>query len=104
MSSRSNEIGGSPKTGDAVGTPPPTPPLTPTPAPTPAKRKMSFPFQAFDAAAVLDGELAGDAGFDPLGLAKDRVSLFEFREAEIKHARLAMLAAVGWPISELYHD
>jgi hypothetical protein len=25
------------------------------------------------------------------------------REAEIKHARLAMLAAVGWPISELWH-
>jgi hypothetical protein len=25
------------------------------------------------------------------------------REAEIKHGRLAMLAAVGWPISELWH-
>ena len=25
------------------------------------------------------------------------------REAEIKHSRLAMLAAVGWPISELFH-
>ena len=25
------------------------------------------------------------------------------REAEIKHARLAMLAAVGWPLSELWH-
>lgn len=24
------------------------------------------------------------------------------REAEIKHARLAMLAAVGWPLAELY--
>lgn len=25
------------------------------------------------------------------------------RDAEVKHGRLAMLAAVGWPISELWH-
>jgi len=25
------------------------------------------------------------------------------REAETKHARLAMLAAVGWPMSEIFH-
>lgn len=30
-------------------------------------------------------------------------SLEWFREAEIKHARLAMLAAVGWPLAELWH-
>lgn len=51
---------------------------------------------------VLTGELAGDFGFDPLGLAKNREELFYYREAEIKHARLAMLAAVGWPISERF--
>merc|ERR1712238_218131 len=28
--------------------------------------------------------------------------LTEFREAEMKHARLAMLAAAGWPLSELW--
>lgn len=67
------------------------------------KRKMSWPLNMFDAPDVLDGTLAGDAGFDPLGVAKDKESLFLLREAEIKHARLAMLAAVGWPISELYH-
>mmetsp|Transcript_17759 Transcript_17759/g.25071 ORF Transcript_17759/g.25071 Transcript_17759/m.25071 type:complete len:276 (+) Transcript_17759:69-896(+) len=50
----------------------------------------------------LRGELAGDVGFDPLGFAKNRELLFEYREAEVKHARLAMLAAAGWPISELY--
>eukprot|EP00553_Chaetoceros_curvisetus_P014350 CAMPEP_0204642478 /NCGR_PEP_ID=MMETSP0717-20131115/51707_1 /ASSEMBLY_ACC=CAM_ASM_000666 /TAXON_ID=230516 /ORGANISM="Chaetoceros curvisetus" /LENGTH=263 /DNA_ID=CAMNT_0051663247 /DNA_START=17 /DNA_END=808 /DNA_ORIENTATION=- len=47
-------------------------------------------------------ELAGDVGFDPLNLSKNRELLFEYREAEIKHSRLAMLAAVGWPLSELY--
>ncbi len=25
-----------------------------------------------------------------------------YREAEIKHTRLVMLAAVGWPLSELF--
>ena len=50
----------------------------------------------------LTGELAGDVGFDPLGLAKSRSELMNYREAEIKHARLAMLAAAGWPLSELF--
>jgi len=67
------------------------------------KRKMSWPFDQFDAPDVLDGTLAGDAGFDPLGIAQDRDTLFVLREAEVKHARLAMLAALGWPISELFH-
>jgi hypothetical protein len=49
----------------------------------------------------LDGSLAGDVGFDPLGFAKNSADLMKFREAEVKHARLAMLAAAGWPISEL---
>ncbi len=40
-------------------------------------------------------------GFDPLGLAKNKELLWEYREAEVKHARLAMLAAIGWPMSEL---
>ena len=30
-------------------------------------------------------------------------SLMWYREAEIKHARLAMLAAAGWPLAELWH-
>ena len=47
---------------------------------------------------------AGDFGFDPLGLAGDSAeSLLTMRDAEIRHARLAMLAAVGWPLSELVH-
>ena len=42
-------------------------------------------------------------GFDPLGIVKSKEQLFLLREAEIKHARIAMLAAIGWPVSELCH-
>lgn len=48
-----------------------------------------------------ESDLAGNVGFDPLGLAQNKEQLMEYREAEIKHARLAMLAAIGWPVSEL---
>lgn len=69
----------------------------------------------------LDGSLAGDVGFDPLGFCvkalprsqesstdspseyKLRANLMWMREAEVKHSRLAMLAAAGWPIAELWH-
>mmetsp|Transcript_16133 Transcript_16133/g.23731 ORF Transcript_16133/g.23731 Transcript_16133/m.23731 type:complete len:343 (+) Transcript_16133:115-1143(+) len=51
---------------------------------------------------MLTGELPGDAGFDPFGFAKSREDLMNYREAEIKHARLAMLAAAGWPLSEVF--
>jgi len=52
---------------------------------------------------ALDGSFAGDVGFDPLGFASDKAALYRMREAELKHARLAMLAAAGWPLSELWH-
>merc|ERR1719231_936695 len=44
----------------------------------------------------------GDYGFDPLNLGTDETFL-PFREAEIKHGRLAMLAAVAWPLQEIFH-
>jgi hypothetical protein len=44
----------------------------------------------------------GDYGFDPLGLGKGD-TFVPFREAEIKHGRLAMLAAVAWPLQEILH-
>ena len=53
--------------------------------------KMSTSIPFLSRPDPLTGELAGDVGFDPLGLAKNREGLFEYREAEIKHARLAML-------------
>lgn len=65
---------------------------------------MSWPFQFIPASPYLQTqELAGDAGFDPLLLVKSREDLFILREAEIKHARIAMLGSLGWPVSELYH-
>lgn len=60
---------------------------------------QSLPFMEVN--PVLDGSMAGDVGFDPVGFAKSEEDLNNYREAEIKHARLAMLAAAGWPISEL---
>merc|ERR1719240_127253 len=50
---------------------------------------------------VGDGTLAGDMNFDPLMIADTSEKLAWYREAEVKHARLAMLAAFGWPVSEV---
>merc|ERR1719261_1603269 len=71
-----------------------------TPEPVLPQMSASMPFMARPVA--LDSSLAGDVGFDPLGFAKNSEDLMNYREAEIKHARLAMLAAAGWPISELF--
>jgi len=49
---------------------------------------------------ALTGDHAGDFGFDPLGFTED-YDLYYLQECEIRHARLAMLAVVGWPMSEL---
>jgi hypothetical protein len=37
--------------------------------------------------------LEGNAGFDPAGFAVDRRKLFELRDAELKHSRLAMVSS-----------
>jgi hypothetical protein len=42
----------------------------------------------------LDGTMVGDIGFDPLGFS-NWLDLNWAREAEIKHGRVAMLAATG---------
>lgn len=48
----------------------------------------------------LDGSHAGDYGFDPFGFS-EQYDLYYMQECETRHARLAMLAVVGWPLSEL---
>ena len=48
--------------------------------------------------------MAGDEGFDPLGLSTINdlgVDLYWMREAELKHCRIAMLAVVGALFQEL---
>lgn len=50
--------------------------------------------------SALDGSHAGDYGFDPLGLS-EKLDFYSMQEAEIRHSRLAMLAVVGWPMSEM---
>lgn len=50
--------------------------------------------------SYLTGELAGDYGYDPLGLGKDTEQLQKYREAELIHARWAMLATAGSIIPE----
>ena len=70
------------------------------PEPTLPEMSQSLPFMKRPDA--LTGALAGDVGFDPLGFAKTEADLMNYREAEIKHGRLAMLAAAGWPISEVF--
>lgn len=49
--------------------------------------------------------MAGDVGFDPLGLSNIDdvgIDLYWLREAEIKHARVAMLATAGFLQVELF--
>jgi light-harvesting complex I chlorophyll a/b binding protein 1 len=53
----------------------------------------------------LDGSMAGDVGFDPLGLSNIDdvgIDLYWLREAELKHCRLAMLAVAGIVEVELF--
>ena len=87
---------------------PPVAPAAPAPAPkgriaqkrTENWSDLALPFSGRP--AILDRALAADSGFDPLALADSKVQLYVYREAELKHARLAMLAAAGWPLAELW--
>ncbi|KAL7490905.1 hypothetical protein ACHAWT_000431 [Skeletonema menzelii] len=68
-----------------------------------AEKDMSQALPFLPRPKLLDGSLPGDVGFDPFNLSGgDKASLMNMREAELKHARLAMLAAVGWPLAELF--
>jgi Chlorophyll A-B binding protein len=65
-------------------------------------RFMSASVPFLERPPMLDGRsVPCDRGFDPFNFAYDKDALQWYRTAEIKHARLAMLAAVGWPVAEL---
>jgi len=62
-----------------------------------AEKSQALPF--LNRPPLLDGSMAGDVGFDPLGLSNIDdvgIDLYWLREAEIKHCRVAMLAAAGF--------
>ncbi|CAG9466741.1 unnamed protein product [Pedinophyceae sp. YPF-701] len=58
-----------------------------------ADRPVWFPGN--EPAPHLDGSMPGDYGFDPLSLGSDPEYLKIWREAELQHARWAMLGAAG---------
>ena len=45
---------------------------------------------------LVDCEMAGNVGFDPMRFAKSKEDLEVMREAEIRHSRLAMLVRLAW--------
>jgi len=62
------------------------------------EKSQAIPF--LNKPPALDGSMAGDIGFDPLQIS-DLVPLQWSREAELKHARVCMLAVVGWVMVDL---
>jgi hypothetical protein len=49
----------------------------------------------------LDGTMPGDYGFDPLNLGEDKAALEWYQQAELMHARWAMLGVAGMAAPEL---
>ena len=68
--------------------------------PGPVKRGLFAVFPIPQKSVVGDNAIVGDKGFDPVGFADSTAKLRIYREAELKHGHLAMLAALGWPVSE----
>ncbi|CAN1290973.1 Photosystem I chlorophyll a/b-binding protein 6, chloroplastic [Linum perenne] len=66
--------------------------------PLPPDRPLWFP--GTSPPAWLDGSLPGDFGFDPLGLGSEPEQLKWLAQAELMHARWAMLAVAGILIPE----
>jgi hypothetical protein len=67
-----------------------------SPLPTQKGKKMSESIPFLKCPPLLgESDLAGNFGFDPLGLAKNKEQLWDYREAEVKHARLAMLVSAA---------
>jgi len=68
-----------------------------------ADRRLYLPSGLLDAEDVpiyLNGDLAGDYGYDPLGLGSDEEQVEKFRKFELIHARWAMVATIGCLLPE----
>ncbi|XP_038878693.1 photosystem I chlorophyll a/b-binding protein 6, chloroplastic [Benincasa hispida] len=70
--------------------------------PLPPDRPLWFPGSS--PPEWLDGSLPGDFGFDPLGLGSDPETLKWFAQAELMHARWAMLAVAGILLPEWFES
>lgn len=66
-----------------------------------AEMSKSMPF--LPRPEKLDGSMAGDVGFDPMGLSEIQQDLTYARWAELKHGRISMLAIVGLVTQEYFH-
>merc|ERR1712224_199004 len=58
-------------------------------------------FPGSSSPSYLDGKLAGDVGFDPLGLGSYEESLKWFRESELQHCRWSMVGVAGILVGEM---
>jgi hypothetical protein len=63
---------------------------------------MLIPFLPEPGYRSFAANVPGDTGFDPLNLCTDVETFVQYREAEVKHSRLSMIAALAWPAAEVY--
>merc|ERR1719251_167222 len=66
-----------------------------------AEMSKSLPF--LPRPEKLDGSMAGDVGFDPMGLSEIQEGLIYARWAELKHGRISMLAITGLITQTYFH-
>jgi len=66
----------------------------------PSRRTFLPPGLLFEIPDYLNGDLAGDYAYDPLGLGQDEETVLKLREYELLHARWAMVGTAGMFLPE----